>query len=209
MPHLEELFNKLGKQAGLSTADRIELSQKGNNLEAMQSAVSTWMDPGQTSPRFSHFYAEQGEFGILPMELARVGTNTNQTIPNNTITRLTGADAPSPTGLTFNEGLTISATNGSIDLGTFDSPSVFLIVAQVAWDTDASGVRISYLWDADANSSNGSMNRNAAFGFNTGDFSIMWRNAGAGGDNLQIAVYQNSGGDLDIDFWRLRILRVH
>lgn len=212
MADLRQLFDKLGRNAGLSIRDRLDLRTLGGNLAAIESAFRTWTDPGQTSPRFTHFYAEEGEFGRLPMEMARVGTNSAQTITTSTTTILKPGDAPSAAGRTFSHGVTLDETEGSINLGKFDSPSVFLLWAHANWTTNVTGERLLQLHNADSGDPGTNLvrlDKIQGSDSNVSNAVYVWRNAAAGSDNLRLGVFQNSGGNIDITFWRFVGLRIH
>lgn len=186
-----------------------DFSRRLNGIEQAESLVRGWSQPGSVDPFFGTVYADWGKFRQLPMEMARIGTNTAQTISTGTTTILKPADAITAAGRTFTHGLEINPTNGSINLGTFDSPAIFLLVAWVQWDNDDTGDRILYLYDSDAGTENARLDHRNAAAFTISNGVFLWRNAGSGGDNLELRVYQDSGGDLDANFWRFSAVRLH
>lgn len=214
MADLGRLFEKLGRQAGLSASEIISLRQKGQALDLLEGAAGAWTKNLPYSFDVEHLNAGSGEFGTLPLEIARLGTNTNQTIATSTNVVLKPADAVSTSGPSFTHGLEVNVTAGSINLGTFDSPSVFLLVGIVGFLANATGQRQINIHDADSGDP-GTANvlvhdsDAASIGGVYATFSYVWRNAGVNGDNLRIGVWQSSGGNLDVDYWRFAAIRIH
>ena len=214
MADLGTLFDKLAKDAGMSIGDRTALRQKGGQLESTITGYNNLFGAGEVDPRFSNFFAEQGEFGIIPLEMARLGTNTAQTISTGTGTILKPADAASASGRTFSHGLDYDVTEGSIRLGSFDSPAVFLVWAYLRFSGNSTGDRILSIFDADTGDPGSALVTLDKEPAPATVSSIMtatyiWRNAGGSGDNLRIGVNQDSGGDLNVDFWRFSAVRLH
>ncbi len=214
MADLGELFAKLAAGDKLTPIDQMTLTQKGQQLESALTMVNNISESGTNDPYFNNFYAQQGEFGIIPLEMARLGTNTAQTISTGTGTILKPADAASASGRTFSHGLDYDVTEGSIRLGSFDSPAVFLVWAYLRFSGNSTGDRILSIFDADTGDPGSALVTLDKEPAPATVSSIMtatyiWRNAGGSGDNLRIGVNQDSGGDLNVDFWRFSAVRLH
>lgn len=203
MPSLGELFDKLGRDAGLSTRDRLALRTKGNNLDAIETTMGS-----TTQPSFRKIIADETQFGLIPGETCRIGTATDQTIANNTETRLTNADSLNTiTGKSYSFGIPVDLANGEIQLSNFESPSIFLIGCFVVWDANSTGDRSVKLYSSDSLSY---IDEHPPGGgsFPTHSPVWTWRVSGYKADDLNLRVLQTSGGDLDIDFWHFWAKRI-
>ena len=182
-----ELLEKLGRNAGLSALERMQLRTKGRDLEALGPAMSVLFGPG---------------------EVCRIGTATNQTISNNTLTRLTGSDVPSALGgKAFSFGIPVDVATGSILLSNFESPSIFLIGAFIIWAANSTGIREVRVYSTDSLSYIDSKATSGSFAPSHAP-SFIWRVAGYKQDDLNLRVLQTSGGDLDVDFWHFWAKRI-
>ena len=209
MADLGALLEKLGRSAGLQNSEIAQLRSKGTALDRMSGSSSTLLDlPYAFDVDF--LSARHGVFGTIPLEMGRIGTNTNQSIPNNTLTALTGADAVAVGGISRSLGIPIDTTNGQIDLQLFDSEAYFLVIAHVNWIGNTTGQRSLHLYNETA----------GTFIFAMSELDT--NNPALGPQNLGVVVISNlvqrsiglrvlqtSGGDLDVDLWRLNIIRIH
>src|SRR3990167_2654312 len=214
MADLGSLLEKLGRSAGLQNSEIAQLRSKGTALDRLEAGAASHLLDLPYSLDVDYLSARHGVFGEIPFEMARLGTNTNQTITTATVTILKPADAISATGPTLTNGLTIDPTEGSVDLKHFDSPSIFLVMGHVQFAAHATGQRYMSLFDADSGdpgTENFRIDEDdaASAGGRILNAAVLWRNAGTNGDNLRLGVYQNSGGDLDVDHWRFSIIRIH
>ena len=205
MADLKALFDKLGKNAGLSIRDRLDLRTLGGNLAAIESAFRTWTDPGSTSPRFTHFYADEGTFGKPPLEAARFRRiSTSQSIPNNTWTAVDFDEE------TFNEGglfdwdsagdvSLIEHRHSSTDMG-------FLVFGQIRFADNGTGWRgVNFERKP---SGTVVMHTQAAFtGYaNALPFALPYR-ANSTATGLEIEVFQNSTAALNLEECYLGLIR--
>ncbi len=204
------LLDKLGRIAGLTIGDRLELRQKGNNLEAVENAFGTWTDIGRSSPHFDHFYAAEGELGTAPLDACRLlSPAANQAISNDTVTVLLDA-----AGITQDFGILGDATTGIFNLRAKASGlgAKFLYWAHVAWERNSTGDRSLALYDtADAELVRWTLTANAhgTSGDPAHNITYWWGITDYDGDNHYWKVWQNSGGDLDVTFWRIGVIRIH
>ena len=214
MANLGTLLEKLGRDAGLSHRDLLTLRQKGNNLEAIESAFNTWSDPGQSSPHFSHFYADEGEFGTIPLESFRMSSGEAQTITTSTETTLVRTGSAGFDDQDF--GISGDGPTGLIDLRALASGegSKFFYWWFIRWEDNTTGRRVLTLNDFDDNTQTVQLdNTNADAWGNVGTVthsgSYWWGISGPDGDRQKFRVWQNSGGDLDVSFWRIGVFRIH
>ena len=208
MADLGSLLEKLGRSAGLQNSEIAQLRSKGTALDRLSGSSNTLLDLPYTFD-VDYLSARHGVFGEIPLESCRLGTNTDQLIANDTVTILKPADALAGSGPSFTHGIEVDTTLGRINLGKFDSPSIFLLFTWLQWDTNSTGVRTLRLYDADAGTENVTLDGRVANGFTHNQSMYLWRNSGTNGDNLELRVDQNSGGDLSVLHWRFGAVRVH
>ena len=211
MADLGALLEKLGRNAGMAPSEIMQLRQKGRDLDAVGSVAGSWFRGGGQDPHFSYMSADQGMFGTMPNDIARVGTNTNQTIPNDTLTALAPADAVTGIDISRTHGIGVDVANGAIDLTNMGPDDMVFLFARVLWVTNTTGYRHVEFYDQVAD----------AFLF-SGDYSDA--NAAASGPvqkafhsitntygtprKIQLKVRHTAGAPLDVDLWRLDAIRV-
>ena len=210
MADLGALLEKLGRNAGMAPSEIMQLRQKGRDLDAVGSVAGSWFRGGGQDPHFSYMSADQGHFSAMPIDLARVGTNANQTISNNTLTALTSADAVTPTSISRSEGIGVNVAEGSIDVSLFGPDQVVYFFSRVIWDPGPAGRRRVELRNAVTNGFLVTLSdidyTTTPEGVQTGFYSLTTIYSSP--IRAQLNVLQTSGGDLDVTVWRLDAFRV-
>ena len=209
MSRLADMLAELALAAGKSRAWASELSIGFEEVVRGANLVSGWVGPGGTDPSFETVFAHQATFGSLPGALGRTGTNTVQAIPTSTWTTLKPMNAAA--AFTRSHNLTIDTVNGAIEMAQYAETAAWFFIwghAQFALNTtgrrslglyNTDGTEIMRWGEVDAESSSETILEG----------NMLWRVAGATPDNMELRVWQNSGGNLDVGTvrfvaWRVR-----
>ena len=195
----------------MQNSEIAQLHSKGTALDRLEAGAASHLLDLPYSLEVDYLSAEHGFFTTMPNEIARIGTNTNQAIANATFTALKPGDAMTGIDITRSYGLGVSTADGGIDLRKLGSSGMIYLFARVNWVGNAVGDRVVEFWDAAADAflfrvsevtANASGGGPQQFGFHT------LTNTYDTPRIVQIKVYQNSGGSLDVDLWRLDAIRV-
>ena len=187
MPTLGELFDKLGRDAGLSVGDRLALRQKGNNLETQLA----YNQPGLA--RLPFFYTEGAEFEVLPHDMASLRFASQAISTGTTFQDLTVSD---PSGATWSKGLSIDVSNGVINVSGVPIGAVISFTMWMQFDANSTGVRALQWRDNSGNSTQG-------YEFGPSSAHPTYINLGhkrqvvKADTSYKIQVFQDSGGDLN------------
>ncbi len=188
-----------------------QLRREAREFERKASQFESIVQPGID---VDHINANSGFFGDLPIESCRLflSTNSPQSIPNATDTVIDWdpkgggvGSAPQEFGVPYDE------TNNAIDLTNLGNDSKYMIWYHLEWASSAAGIRMTNLWDPVLSSAIVRLHYDDP----PSDGSDMpvhgmywWGVAGWSPDIHTIAVYQNSGGALDINFARFGVFRI-
>lgn len=186
-----------------------DFSRRLNAVDRAENLVRGWSQPGGSDPFFRYLRAFEGEFKRLPLYVARIGNNDNQTITTATTTELKPAASSSPNPIGW--GMEYNLTNGSITQPSVDGNQAFLYMGHVSWDAVSADTDVildiyndvdnSFIFRLDARHILNGKNE-LVFGANI--------NAGfaQAARDLQLRVWHNQGSDLDVDLWRLTVVRI-
>ncbi len=185
-----------------------KLRREARELERSSTQNESIVQPGI---EVEHISANTGFFGDLPIESCRIrlATNAPQTIPNATYTAVNWDTVPE-TLWPQQFGLDYDVANQAIDMTSLGNDSKFMMWYHIQWTGHATGFREVEAYDPVGDTRQFLWTRQDAF--DTGAMPqsdiYWWGVAGWSPDIMSIRLYQNSGGDLALDWARFGIFRV-
>ncbi len=195
MSSLGELFEKLAMGDPLSDADRMALRQKGNNIEGQLSIFN----PTPGLPYFT---------GVRPEELAserdhdtiKVAAQTlAQTLTNATYTKVQWAEIEHAYGFARPE---VNATEVVVP-----ETGMYFVSAVAVFKVNATGLREMEIGDTSGLTYSARATARAVDGAFTA-LSCSTTYLMTAGDNIFVNVWQNRGGDLELQAARMSIFRL-
>jgi len=178
----------------------------GNDIDAAASIVRKWA-PGGGSPSFPEVYIDKAIWGASAMPLATFTKSLDQSIPDNTVTALnfaTNWELQTPVS-----GRTdFSSSTTGITRPRFGQHDLYMIFGQISFGTSAVGIR-----SASVQENGTSALAQDLFALNpiSGDWTIIpFANIAQvtrlDSTEIQIKVYQDSGGPLNIEGGNITIV---
>ncbi len=208
MATLGELFAKLGAGERLSLQEIDQLRLRGNNLEA--ASTHQWAEVGGTEPSFQSFYAAEAEFGVAPLESGRISSAGSGavSVPDSTWTVLLDVGEK-----TEDFGIKCDVDTGIFNLREKSTPegAKFLYWWHVNWGANTTGDRLLSLFDTGDTELVrwGKVANTAPSGDIVHNNTYWWGISGFSGDEHYFKVWQNSTVTINVDWFRIGVIRIH
>ena len=196
MADLGTLFDKLARNAGMSITDRIQLRQKGLALEALGPQMSVLFGAGEVDPHFNNFYAVEGEFETLPHPMASLYHATQAVTTGTTYQSMTVLD---PSGATWGQGLSIDTSAATILVPGLPVGAVMEFTLWAQFAGNATGVRSLQWIELGASGAVKKFEFNPHATHPTYLSVFHKRRVATADTTYQLQVFQDSGGDLNVD----------
>jgi hypothetical protein len=198
------LLEKLGRGQRLSEAEIFELRTHAKAIDDVKNAVKSWLSPGSADPRFRHMESETGAFWDVPLATFQLQRVAALTITNDLTTPVEFDDhtTPTPSLRLDTDGIKILIRPGKR----------YGLIGTVGWDGSSTGRRAAHVevYDADDALLYGQVLYSLPAGV-ADSITMPFADALQGTTNakyIKFTVYQNSGGDLDIDSIRVALFEV-
>jgi hypothetical protein len=210
MALFDQLLVKIAQNEPLSPSELEELRQAARAMEETKNAVKSWLQPGSSDPHFGQMRAEGGLFTVAPLGtlyLEMDGYDTPQVIPDDTITPVSfTSSGGQPRAIRWE-----SATPTKIY--PIDPKKWYAMIGAVEWEANGNGrraVTIDAFDSDDVNLGGFTLHSLAPHGTDPDTMPISYVFFISSTDTayLKVNVFQNSGGDLDMNFFTLAFFEV-
>ena len=207
---LKEFYK--GMRDGTLSESRVDdIARVFNELADREQVYRSWLQVGTADPKFPNILAEGGRFTIAPLGtiyLEMNGASTPQTIPNDTETAISfTSSGGQPRSIRWDAA-------EPTKIYPLDPRKWYAFIGAVEWDANSTGRRALTvkIFDLDgvAISFGFTLHSLKPYGIDpdTMPFSSVFFISGLDTSYFQIRAYQNSGGDLNVNFFSLTIFEV-
>lgn len=203
-------FLKEIRDPDLSASRVEEIVRQFNDFGAREEKYKSWLDFADSNPRFKNVYAFDSDFEISPIEgqLYERTPAAVLSVPNNTETAVSFTRYTPDTSLTWDGGDAL--TTGKVSIHEFDvSVKVIGIIGGVEWANNASGrraVTVNLYDDADVFLAGVTLASIPPTGVDVDTLpycGLIHLPTTLGVAYLKMNVFQNSGGALNMNFFRV------
>jgi hypothetical protein len=209
MALFDEILVKMAQGDKLTPSELEELRQAARALDETKNAVKGWLQSGSSDPRFGQMRADSGRFTVAPVGTLylEVFGDVPQTIPDNTETAvLFDTVAGNPPTLRWD-------IDDPTKIYTLVPGKRYAFIGVAQWEANATGRRAAHInaydeadvhqWGQTLHSLKPEGTESDTMPFAQGLVGDAFERA-----YLQVTVYQNSGGDLDLEYFSFAIFEI-